>query len=399
MATVNKLTPLRVNSLKAPGKYADGLGLYLVIRRPGDKAWAFRYMVNGRARQLGLGPLHTVSLAEARNRAREARQLILDGRDPIEVRHEAQAAAKIERLKTMTFRQAAIDVLQTTKIEGFKNDKHRKQWRSTLEQYAFPVLGDLPLQSIDTALVLKALMPVLKRAPETGARLRGRIERVIDWAKPLGLFVGENPAKRELLKDHLPMKPITEHHKAMPYADLPAFMQELRGRDSMSARCLEFTILTSVRTQEAIGAQWSEIDLDAAVWAIPATRMKAKRDHRVALSHRAVEVLRAQSNHPDGRVFPLSNMAMLELLRGMAGNGLTVHGFRSTFSDWARDRTGYARDVIEMALAHTIKDKSEAAYRRGDALDKRRRLMNEWARYCESTGAPELMQNVTPLRA
>jgi integrase len=406
LATVNKLTPLRVNSLKAPGKYAAGLGLYIVIRRPGDKAWAFRYMVNGRARQLGLGPLHTVSLAEARNRAREARQLILDGRDPIEVRHEARAAAKIERLKTMTFRQAANDFLQTAKIESFKNDKHRKQWRSTLEQYAFPVLGDLPLQSIDTALVLKALMPVLRRAPETGARLRGRIERVIDWAKPLGLFVGDNPAKRELLKDHLPMKPITEHHKAMPYADLPAFVSGVRNRNSTSARALEFCILTATRTSEVIGARWSEIDLDAAVWSIPAARMKAKRDHRVPLSHRAVEILRELlrqagkiKNGQPSLIFPLSNMAMLELLRGMAGNGYTVHGFRSAFSDWARDRTGYARDVIEMALAHTIKDKSEAAYRRGDALDKRRRLMGEWSRFCETVIDAVDHDNVRALRA
>jgi integrase len=398
----NKLTSLKVNSLKAVGKYADGLGLYLVIRRPGDKSWALRYMVGGHARQLGLGPLHSVSLAEARERARQARQVILDGRDPIEERYAVAQANKLEQLRAMTFRQAAEQFLETSKVEAFKNDKHRKQWRSTLEQYAFPVIGDLPLQAIDTAIILKALLPVWKRTPETGSRLRGRIERVIDWAKPLGLFTGENPASRELLKDHLPAKAKAEHHKALPSADLPAFMALLRQRDSVSAHALEFCILTATRTSEVIGARWSEIDLDAAVWTIPAARMKAKRDHRVPLSHRAVEMLRTMAHgdmrHGDGRVFPLSNMAMLELLRGMAGNGYTVHGFRSAFSDWARDRTGYARDVVEMALAHTIKDKSEAAYRRGDALDKRRRLMAEWARYCEQSATSGAL-NVTPLRA
>jgi integrase len=384
MRGINKLTALKINSLKAPGKYADGLGLYLLIRRPGDKSWCFRYMRNGHARQLGLGPLHSVSLQEARNRAREARQLILDGRDPIEVRHQALQAHKAEQLRTLTFREAALQFLATDKVQKFKSDKHRKQWGSTLESYAFPVFGDLPLQSIDTAIVLRALLPVWKRTPETGSRLRGRIERVFAWAKPLKLIDGENPASREVLKDHLPTKAKAKHHEAMPYADLPAFMERLRDRDSMSARCLEFTILTAARTQEAIGARWSEIDLDAGVWTIPAARMKAKRDHRVPLSHRVVEMLRGLTKKSGGLIFPLSNMAMLNLIKGMEGNGYTVHGFRSAFSDWARDRTGYARDVIEMALAHTIKDKSEAAYRRGDALDKRRRLMNEWARYCQS---------------
>jgi integrase len=252
---------------------------------------------------------------------------------------------------------------------------------------------------------LKALLPVWKRTPETGSRLRGRIEKVFNWAKPLGLFTGDNPADRALLESHLPAKRKGEPHKAMPYVDVPAFMQQLSAKPSVSARALEFCILTATRTSEVIGARWSEIDLDAAVWCIPAARMKAKRDHRVPLSHRAVEILRGlKRDHGAAHVFingggrPLSNMAMLELLRGMAGNGYTVHGFRSSFSDWARDRTGYARDVIEMALAHTIKDKSEAAYRRGDALDKRRRLMAEWARYCldgQSVGA----DSVTKLRA
>jgi integrase len=396
MRGINKLTPLKVNKLKATGRYADGLGLYLEIRRPGDKAWAFRYTFGGKRRQLGLGPIHSVSLAEARERAREARQCILDGHDPIEERRATAQAAKVERLKLMTFREAALKLLATPKLQAFKNHKHRQQWRSTLERYAFQVLGNLPLQSIDSALVLRVVAPVMARVPETGSRLRGRIERVFEWAKGINLFVGDNPARLDALKDHLPSRPKVEHHKAMPYTDLPPLMASLRERDSLSARALEFAVLTAARTNEVIGAKWSEINLEDNVWVIPAARMKAKRDHRVPLSDRAVEILRELSRKSH-RVFRLSNMAMLELVRGMVGNGYTVHGFRSTFSDWCRDRTNYARDVIEMALAHSIKDKSEAAYRRGDALDKRRRLMVEWSRYCAEAPKDASANNVTAL--
>ena len=349
---LNKLTARQVETLRGPFKVGDGGGLWLKSRRPGDASWVFAYMRNGKARELGLGPLHSVSLAEARTRARQARQVILDGRDPIEAKREAQQAARVAALRAMTFREAALQLLATPKIAGLKNDKHRKQWRSTLENYAFPVLGDLPLQSIDTALVLKALLPVWKRTPETGARLRGRIERVIDWAKPLGLFQGENPASHDLLKDHLPATPKPAHHPALPYGEISQFVAALRERDGVSARALEFCILTATRTSGTIGATWDEIDLDAALWTIPAARMKGKSDHRVPLSDRAVEILR-DLPHDGERIFALSNMAMLELLRGMRP-GLTVHGMRSCFSDWARDRTAYARDVIEMSLAHAI---------------------------------------------
>jgi integrase len=386
MGTTNKLTTRKVASLREVGRYHDGGGLYLEIRRQGNKSWAFRYMIDGKARYLGLGPLHSVSLAEARVRAREARQVVIDGRDPIDARNAARAAAKAEQLRTVTFSEAVEQFLATAKIESFRNDKHRKQWRSTL-QSVFPVIGSLPLQQIDTAIILSALLPIWRQTPETGSRLRGRIARVFDWAMPLGLFEGPNPADWDRLKDHLPAKPKVEHHAAMPYADVPAFMAKLRERDSISARALELTVLTAARTQEVTGAKWSEIDLDSGTWTIPASRMKAKRDHRIALSDRVVEILRSmprgQHVFVNGGGRPLSNMAMAELLKGMDGSGFTVHGFRSSFSDWARDRTGYPRDVIEMALAHVIKDKSEAAYRRGDALDKRRRLMAEWAHYLE----------------
>ena len=384
----NKLTALAIARLKTPGRYSDGHGLYLQVSETGTKSWLFRYKKRderGRdnSHWMGLGPLHTYSLQEARERARWARQLIGSQRDPLAEKRAAEAALTVSQLRAITFRQAALDFLATDRVEQFKNDKHRQQWHSTLA-LVFPVIGDLPLTSIDSALVLQALLPIWKRTPETGSRLRGRIERVFAWAKAHKLFDGENPATRDVLRDALPAKAKAKHHSALPYADLPAFMARLRDHDSMSARCLEFTILTAARTQEAIGARWTEIDLDAGVWTIPASRMKAKRDHRVPLGHRAVKILKGIPSH-GGLIFPLSNMAMLQLLRGAAGNGYTVHGFRSAFSDWARDRTGYARDVIEMALAHTIKDKSEAAYRRGDALDKRRRLMNEWGRYCQCT--------------
>jgi integrase len=385
------LTVLEVAKLKTPGRYADGGGLYLNVSNTGSKSWLFRYKRDGKGHWMGLGSIDTYSLAEARERARWARQLIGGQRDPIAEKRAAQAALTVQQLKAMTFREAALNFLATDKIEGLKNDKARQQWRSTLEQYAFPIIGDLPLQSIDSALVLQALLPVWKRIPETGSRLRGRIERVFGWAMPLKLYDGPNPASREVLKDHLPAKAKAKHHQAVPYAELPAFMVDLKAREGMSAKALEFTILTAVRTNETIGAQWSEFDLDAAVWTIPAARMKAKRDHRVPLCKRAVDLLRTlpTANRRKGFVFinggglPLSNMAMLELLRGMAP-GTTVHGFRSSFSDWARDMTAYPRDVIEMALAHTIKDKSEAAYRRGDALDKRRELMGDWSGYCSA---------------
>jgi integrase-like protein/Arm domain-containing DNA-binding protein len=265
----DKLSALKVQTVKAPGRYADGGGLYLFIPRPGYKIWTYRFKLNGKQREMSLGPVSDVSLAEARELAGAARRLTRDGRDPIEVRRDTIAEHRVEQLKTVTFREAALDFLATSKVEAFKNDKHRKQWRSTLEQYAFPIVGNLPLQAIDTAIVLKALLPVWQRTPETGSRLRGRIERVFAWAKAHKLYDGENPATRDVLRDALPSKPKAKHHAAMPFADVPAFMARLRERDSMSARALEFCILTATRTSETIGARWSEIDLDAATWVHP----------------------------------------------------------------------------------------------------------------------------------
>jgi integrase len=371
----------------------DGQGLYL----KNGTSWVFRFMLRGKVGAMGLGPLHAITLQEARIRAREARKVLLEGKDPLTHKQDSLTAIKLDAAKAMKFKQAALEFLKTSKVQSFKNAKHRAQWTSTLERYAFPVIGDLPLQTIDTALVLHTIMPVWERTPETGSRLRGRIERVFDWEKPLKLYEGKNPAQWSLLKDHLPKKRKAEHHNAIPFAWLGAFMQKLRERESsLSAKALEFTILTAARTNETIGMRWDEIDFASKVWTIPAERMKADREHRVPLSDRALAVLASVPRNGSALVFPLSNISMLELLKGMSGNGYTVHGFRSTFSDWARDCTSYPRDVIEMALAHTIKDKSEAAYRRGDALAKRARLMTEWARFCE---APMVSATVTPINS
>jgi integrase len=398
---INKLTAVKVNRLRIPGRYSDGGGLWLKISEGGGKSWQFRYTLQHVHRHMGLGPLHSVSLMEARERARQARQLLIDGADPITVKRDHAASLRLEAARAMTFAECAEQFLSVN-AGTWKNDKHRHQWKSTLSTYAFPVFGSLPVQSIDTALVMKVLSPIWQEKRETAERVRGRIHRVLTWATAQQLRSGDNPAEWEILKHLLPNgKKQKAHHPALPYAELPRFISTLRDKLGVSALALEFCILTAARTSEVIGAKWNEIDLDEKVWTVPAERMKSNRPHRVPLSERALEILKGLNPSDDEMIFrngggrPLSNMAMLELVRGMRP-GLTVHGFRSTFSDWCRDRTNYSRDVIEMALAHVIKDKTEAAYRRGDALDKRRRLMTEWARYCEQ---PAVVGDVVSIRA
>jgi integrase len=403
----NKLSSLQVEKLvkktTKPTWFSDGLGLYLMVRREGDASWTFVYKFNKRRSFLGLGPVHTVSLAEARARAADARKLILDGKDPLAVRKEARAALTVEAARTKTFADCVSDFLQTQRLTQFKNDKHRAQWHSTL-QAAVKSFGNLPMQTITSAVVLDCLKPIMLRTPETATRLRGRIERVFSWAAAHEYFSGINPASRDVLRDALPAKPKAKHHKAMPYADLPAFMGKLSERDGVSARALEFTILAAARTGEVIGARWSEIDLKAATWTIPGNRMKAGKAHTVPLSDRAIAILKAIPRSGDfifinGGGRPISNMAMAELLKGM-DVACTVHGFRSSFSDWAHERTAYPKHVIDMALAHTIGDKVEAAYRRGDLLSKRVQLMAAWAEYC-GRGDARLIEGdvVVPIRA
>jgi integrase len=397
MAGAEKLSAAKVAKAKRPGRYGDGRGLWLHIGPTGGKSWVLRFMRDGVAREMGLGPLPEIGLAAARDRARAARRLILDGVDPIESRHAARADAKAEATRGVTFEAAAKQYIAAHEA-GWRNPVHRKQWQSTLATYAFPVLGGLPVGRIDTGLVCAVLEPIWTQKPETAKRLRGRIEAVLDWARArYGQGEPLNPARWRGHLDKLFAPPrkvrAVKHHAALPYAALPSFMDELRRLQSVSARALEFTILTAARTSEAIGARWSELDLAAKLWTIPGVRMKAGRDHRVPLPDRAVEILKSMPREGDGKGFvfpgakarlPLSNMAMAELLKGMNGNGYTVHGFRSTFRDWAAERTSYPREIAEAALAHMLKDKTEAAYRRGDLFEKRRKLMQAWADYCAS---------------
>jgi integrase len=401
---LNKLTARQVETAKKVGKYGDGGGLWLKIRRPGDASWVFSYMVDGRAREFGLGARHSVNLAEARELARRARQMILDGVDPIEERKARMDAQRIEALRTITFAEACERFLATDRVESFRNAVHRKQWKSTLAK-AYPVLGDLPLQSIDSAVLLNVLLPIMKRTPETGSRLRGRIERVIEWARPLGLFTGPNPAAREALKDHLPAKRKVVHHRALPYQQLPQFMADLRQRDNVSARALEFLTLTAARTGEVIGARWEEFNLAEATWTVPASRMKAGVEHVVPLSDAALEIL-ARLGEPRGNIFrngngkPLSNMAMLALMKGM-GVDATPHGMRAAFNTWAKNQTNFAPETRNAALAHT-EEKLESAYTRDKnrlMFAKRARLMSEWARYLDGGRASAVGDNVRALRS
>ena len=391
---IGRLKALTVSRTKEKGLYADGGGLYLQISAAGTKSWIFRYRMNGRKtpRDMGLGPLHTVTLAEAREKAREARKLILDGVDPIEAKRARKQAQALEAASAMVFKDCAEKYIAAHRA-GWRNAKHANQWTSTLETYAYPDFGSLPVASIDTALVMKVLEPIWTSKTETASRVRGRIEAILDWATARGFRVGENPARwRGHLDKLLPARSRVQkvkHHKALPYTEIGAFMADLRKQEGFAACALEWLILTVSRSSETIGVTWDEIDFEAKVWTVPAERIKGGKDHRVPLSPQALKIAREMYKVQDGdyvfrggkRGKPLSNNALLALLKRMDRRDLTAHGFRSTFRDWAAEQTNYPREVAEMALAHTIEDKVEAAYRRGDLFDKRKRLMNEWAKY------------------
>jgi integrase len=400
MRRSNKLTALAVSRQSTPGRYADGGGLYLQVAAGGTKAWLFRYMRDGEARAMGLGPIDIVPLADAREKARECRRQLLDGADPIAARRDERQRKRAEAARGITFEECAEKYIAANK-SGWRNAKHAEQWKSTLETYAYPVFGKLDVAAVDTVLVLKAIEPIWSTKTETAGRVRGRIESVLDWAKARKHRQGENPAQwKGHLDKLLPARSKVarvKHHPALPFAEISAFMADLRGRDGISPRALEFTILTAVRTNETIGARWSEIDLRARTWTVPAERMKGEREHKVPLSARAVAILADLPREAHGSDFVfigdvagahLSNMAMLTLLQNRMGHpDITVHGFRSTFRDWAAERTNYPNHVVEMALGHAIEDEVEAAYRRGDLFEKRRRLMNAWAEFCATTPA------------
>jgi integrase len=400
------LTARQVSTNKEPGLLADGGGLYLQTSAGGARSWIYRYKLAGRRRRdMGLGSASTISLAKAREKAREARDLVAQGIDPIEERQAKRAAKAVADAKAMTFRQCAEKYIAAHQA-GWRNRVHARQWPSTLETYVYPVFGSLPVQAVDVGLVMKAIEPIWNAKPETASRVRGRIESVLDWATVRKYRQGENPARwRGHLESLLPGKSKVrrvEHHAALPYAELPELMTELRQQDGIGAKALEFAILTAGRTGEVIGAKSSEIDLGARLWVVPPMRMKSGREHRVPLSRPALAILDAMRKICQGNcVFaggragrPLSNMALLMTLRRMGRGDLTAHGFRSTFSDWAAEKTSFPSEVREMALAHVVGDKVEAAYRRGDLFDKRRDLMDAWARFAGG----EEGASVVPLR-
>ncbi|GJD47017.1 Prophage integrase IntA [Methylobacterium cerastii] len=390
-----KLTALGVAKLKTPGMYGDGGGLWLQVTGKGGKSWIFRYTLQGKAREMGLGPVSTFSLAEARDKALACRKLTYEGVDPIEVRRERLQKAAVEAARTVTFRTCAEAYIEAHK-PGWRNGKHVAQWSATLEAYAYPIIGDLPVQAVDTTLVMRVLDPIWTTKPETAARVRGRIEAILDWAKTNTYREGENPARwkghlANLLPKRSRVKKV-EHHPALPFAEIPKFMVEVDERGGIAARLLAFTILTAARSGEAVGALWTEIDMQAGIWTVPSVRMKGEIEHRVPLSQPALAILAEVRGLDETFVFPgsrsgkpLSDMAMLMLLRRLGRGDITTHGFRSSFRDWAAETTAFPSEVVEMALAHVIDNKVEAAYRRGDLFAKRRELMDAWAEFSRGT--------------
>jgi integrase len=397
---IDKLTPLEVKNKTKPGCYRDGPNLYLQITKNGVKSWLLRYTLHGKAKNMGLGPVHTVTLAEAREKAREARKLLLQGVDP-----GADKRARVARIAAAvakTFDQCAADYI-TIHRHGWKNPKHADQWQNTLDTYASPIFGKLPVAEVDTDLVMKALLPIWTTKTETASRLRGRIEAVLGWATTSKFRTGDNPARwKDHLENLLPAAgkvKTVRNHPALLYKQVGAFMVALRQQAGLGARCLEFAILTAARSGEVRGATWQELDLKEKHWTIPKERMKAGKEHRIPLSDVAVKMLEALPRiKGNDLVFPaprggaLSDMTLSAVIKRMQGDGkpvwtdatgapITGHGFRSTFRDWAGETTAHPREVIEHALAHMLRDKAEAAYARGSLFDKRRKLMADWATY------------------
>jgi len=396
---------------KPDGMHGDGGNLWLQVT-PGGRSWLFRFRWGAKQREMGLGAISEIPLADARGRAAICRRLVREGVDPIE-RRRSLAAAAAPAART-TFKQAAQRYFDSKKA-GWKSDKHTIQFTSTMRDYVNPIVGELAVQDVDTDLVLRVLEQQLKddqgkdigalwtTHPETASRVRARIEQVLDWASARKMRQGDNPARwrgnlSALLPDRKKVRAVA-HHAALPYGEMFGFWSALQQRTSVSAEALRFTILTAARTGEVIGARWSEIDVDAGVWTIPAERMKAHRLHRVPLCDEALAVLerlKALKVADDGFVFPgaskgaaLSNMAQAMLLRKLGRGDLTVHGFRSTFRDWAAELTAHSNEMVEMALAHTVGNKVEAAYRRGDMFERRRRLMEDWSTHCTTLPVPK----------
>lgn len=398
-----RLSALQVTKLTKPGLYGDGGGLTLQITTTGAKSWLFRYMVTGKPFGMGLGPTHTVSLAEARQKALDARKLLIDGINPLAAKKQNQIVAALADAKMMSFDQCAKAYILAHKA-GWKNAKHCDQWTNTLNTYASPVFGHLPVTEIDTGLVVKCLSPIWESKTETASRIRGRIESILGWATTSGYRTGENPARwkghLENLLATISKSSRTKNHPSLPWQRIGAFMSALRAREGVSARAVEFAILTACRSGEVRGARWAEFDTAGKVWTIPAERMKAKREHQVPLSDAALALLESMPKDSDDDVVfagtkgqPLSDMSLTAVIRRMNGDdkpvwtdangeGVTVHGFRSSFRMWAAESTNYPREVAEHALAHQLPDAVERAYQRGSQFAKRAALMAEWAVYC-----------------
>ena len=398
-------TPLsarKVETLKAPGLYADGNNLYLQVLPSGAKTWIFRYLLGGKRRDMGLGPATVVTLADARRKAIEARNQVLAGVDPIEAKRRAVATAALDAATAMSFQQAAEAYIEAMR-PGWKSAVHSAQWASTLDRYAHPIMGALPVAGIDTGLVVKVLEPIWSTKTETASRVRGRIEAILDWAKVRGFRAGENPARWKGHLDHiLPAKGAVakvEHHRALPYSEMPDFWIKLRQQDGGGARAMELLILTAARSGEVLGARWDEIDMEAATWTIPGGRMKGGAEHRIPLSDPALALLRTAAETRQGAlVFPgqradrsLSNMVMTVLLRRMKIDA-TAHGFRSSFRTWIGETTNYPHEVAEAALAHAQPDAVVAAYSRGDFFGKRRAMMEAWARFVTGSGRAKVVK-------
>lgn len=394
---IEKLSAMKVTRLSRPGYYGDGGGLYLQVSAKSSKSWIFRYERLGRERQMGLGPLHTVSLVDARERARQARLSLAAGVDPIERRNKEMAVLRAERASDLDFDTCAKQYIEAHEA-GWRNAKHRQQWENTLRVHASPHIGKIHVRRIDTPLVLKVLEPIWRTKTETASRIRERIERILSWATVRGYREGDNPARWRGHLDEMLPKPAkvkkVKHHPALPFAEVGNFCAAIRKQTGTSAKAMEFAILTACRTGEVLGARWDEVDFEGQVWTIPAERMKGNRPHRVPLVAVTIAILKAQEGANTVLVFPgakvgkpLSDMAMLTLLRRMKRDDITVHGFRSTFRDWAAEKTDYPREVAEMALAHTVGSAVENAYRRSDLFEKRRQLMGEWAIQCGAGGS------------
>jgi integrase len=397
--TIERLSARTVVTAKPKGRkallLADGGNLYLQCTAGADgtvrRSWIFRYRLAGRSHDMGLGPLHTLGLSEARNKARGLRQQLLEDVDPLEAKQAARRTKIAEQASAMTFRDCAKAYI-ALHADSWRNAKHRAQWSSSLETYAFPILGKMLVRDIDPASVFRAVEPIWKTKGETAARVRGRIEAILDYASASGFRIGDNPARHILAS--LPKRNGKAHHAALPYVEMPELMAALRQQPDTPSRALEFTILTAARRNEVIGATWDEIDLKAKTWTVPAARMKGGKEHRQPLSDRALEILSGLPRRGKS-VFGVDAQILLRRLQALQPD-ITLHGCRATFRTWAGEQTSFARDVCEQALAHTIGSKVEAAYARGDLFKKRQALMQAWSSYCAKPAATGA--TIVPLR-